>query len=65
MCAKLMDEVAAAREKVAPLEEEVRLLKESLQKVTGERDESRRQATEVSSWAASLAKDLEAERSKA
>jgi hypothetical protein len=30
MCAKLMDEVAAAREKVAPLEEEVRLLKESL-----------------------------------
>lgn len=49
LCVKLMDEVAAAREKVVPLEEEVRLLKESLPKVTGERDESRRQATEASS----------------
>jgi predicted S18 family serine protease len=65
LCAELKDEVMAARGKVAPLEEEVQLLKESLQMMTGERDESLRQASEASSRADSLAKDLEGERSKA
>jgi hypothetical protein len=36
LCVELKDETAAAREKVAPLEDEVRLLKESLLKLTGE-----------------------------
>jgi hypothetical protein len=40
-------------------------LRESLLALIGERDESRCQATEASSQADSLAKDLEAERSEA
>lgn len=44
---------------MAPLEEEVRLLKENLQKVFDEREQFRRQATEASSRGGSLTKDLE------
>lgn len=36
LCSNSKDEVAAARRKVTPLEEEVRLLKVNLQKVSGE-----------------------------
>jgi Fe-S cluster biosynthesis and repair protein YggX len=77
LCAELKDEVAAAHEKVipleeevwllrgkvAPLEEEVRLLKENLRAMASERDKSRHQATEASLRADSLTRDLEAERS--
>jgi chromosome segregation ATPase len=78
LCTELKDEVAAVRAKVAPLEEvrplkgkvslleeEERKLRENLLAVTGEWDESRCQATEASTRADSLAKDLEAERSEA
>lgn len=78
LCAELKDEATAAhgrvvsleeevqslREKVAPLDEEVRQLKENLHAVAGERDESRRQATEASLHADCLARDLEAEQSE-
>jgi hypothetical protein len=54
----------AVRAKVAPLEEEVRQLREDLLEVIDERDESRHQATKASSRADSLARDLEGERSE-
>lgn len=79
LCVELKDVATVVHVKVAPLEEEVRLLKgklspleevmwqlrEDLLAVTGEQDESWRQATEASSRADSLVKDLEAERSGA
>lgn len=55
--------VAAAHRRVAPLEEELRRLKEDLWAAVYERDESRSQATEASLHANSLARDLEAQRS--
>lgn len=78
LCVELKDEAVAAsgrvvllegeaqslREKVAPLEEEVWQLKENLRVLADERDESRRQATEASLCADSLARDLEDERSE-
>lgn len=51
------------RAKVAPLEEEVRQLRVDLLAMTDEQDEYRHQATEASTQAYSLARDLEAEQS--
>ena len=65
MCLELRDEVAVTRQEVAPLAEEVYLLKENLHKVSNGREEFWRQATEASSRTGSLAEDLKAERSKA
>jgi hypothetical protein len=61
---ELKDEVAVVCAKVAPLEEEVRQLRVDLLAMTDEQDKSRHQATEASSQAYSLARDLEAEQSE-
>jgi chromosome segregation ATPase len=59
----LEEAAQSLRERVALLEEEVRRLKENLWAIIGERDESRRQATEAFLHADSLSRDLGAERS--
>lgn len=62
--APLEEEVQLLKARVVPLEEEVRLLKGNLQAVAGERDKSRRQIIEASLHVDSLTRDLEVERSK-
>lgn len=53
------------RREATPLTKKVRLLEEDLKRVSGEREEFRRQAAEASSQAGSLAKELKAQESKA
>lgn len=65
LCLDLRDEAAVVRREVAPLAEEVRLIKENLQKVFGEQEEFRCQAVGAYSRAGSLAEDLKAEQSEA
>lgn len=49
LCSELWEEAEDARREVVPLPEEVLLLKKNLQKVSGEREVFRCQATEASS----------------
>lgn len=65
LCSVLRDEAAAAWREAAPMAEKVRLLEYNLKRVSSEREEFQGQATEASSQAGSLAKELKAQQSEA